>query len=536
MLRRQRRYLGLILIAGCALAAAHLLWLPQIVVDDAYISYRYALNLAHGRGLVFNPGERVEGFSNCLWVALCAAGILLDVGPVAWSRAAGAVALLSSVVLAAYLARRVSGSTPVAAGVALILASSTALCGSAVTGLETGLFTLLVTATLACVVTKRFLTASFVMGMAALTRPEGVGLCLIATGMLVLAGRRRCTYREVLRLTGPCVVMATAYVVFRLSYFGEWLPNSVLAKSAMFPLLRATGASEWPWILFNREGTSYVLEFLRYSFGVWVLFGLIPLRGGGEGRFAAVLLWATVCMGMGVAIYNFGDWMTFFRLLSPYLPALTILVVWGMANASAWVGSHYGSLGAMLAKAVAAGLVLAIAAGQFHWRRPVTWRNPDRDIAEVLAASHEPDLLAATEVLGRLGYYAPAVHLLDMAGLTDRHIARHGEPRPPFGRVDFDYVLARDPHLIMNNVAGTWIDRLDYAGFSDGYWWVDRPAWTRPAEAARMRPRFVFVRRGTLLEREFRSAFPEAVLREPRDIAVHVRLGEGAHRSSAVHH
>src|SRR5207244_12236047 len=40
--------------------------------DDAYISYRYAQNLARGNGLVFNPGERVEGYSNLLHVLLLA--------------------------------------------------------------------------------------------------------------------------------------------------------------------------------------------------------------------------------------------------------------------------------------------------------------------------------------------------------------------------------------------------------------------------------------------------------------------------------
>jgi len=37
-------------------------------LDDAYISYRYAENLARGEGLVFNHGERVEGYSNLLYV------------------------------------------------------------------------------------------------------------------------------------------------------------------------------------------------------------------------------------------------------------------------------------------------------------------------------------------------------------------------------------------------------------------------------------------------------------------------------------
>src|SRR5512135_2995012 len=34
--------------------------------DDAMISMRYAWNLSHGQGLVWNPGERVEGYTNLL--------------------------------------------------------------------------------------------------------------------------------------------------------------------------------------------------------------------------------------------------------------------------------------------------------------------------------------------------------------------------------------------------------------------------------------------------------------------------------------
>src|SRR5262245_42468042 len=46
-------------------------------VDDAYISFRYARNLAHGLGLVYNEGERIEGYTNFLWTVLLAGGIKL---------------------------------------------------------------------------------------------------------------------------------------------------------------------------------------------------------------------------------------------------------------------------------------------------------------------------------------------------------------------------------------------------------------------------------------------------------------------------
>ena len=52
-------------------------WSVHPQLDDAYISYRYALNLVEGRGLVFNPGEYVEGYTNLLWTLLVAGGLAL---------------------------------------------------------------------------------------------------------------------------------------------------------------------------------------------------------------------------------------------------------------------------------------------------------------------------------------------------------------------------------------------------------------------------------------------------------------------------
>ena len=44
-----------------------LLFAPLRIIDDAYISFRYALNLRLHHELVFNLGERVEGITNLLW-------------------------------------------------------------------------------------------------------------------------------------------------------------------------------------------------------------------------------------------------------------------------------------------------------------------------------------------------------------------------------------------------------------------------------------------------------------------------------------
>ncbi|PIV81991.1 hypothetical protein COW53_01325, partial [bacterium CG17_big_fil_post_rev_8_21_14_2_50_64_8] len=59
------------------------------VVDDAFISFRYAANLVAGHGLAFNPGEAVEGYSNLLWVLLVATGLKVGLPALLWARILG---------------------------------------------------------------------------------------------------------------------------------------------------------------------------------------------------------------------------------------------------------------------------------------------------------------------------------------------------------------------------------------------------------------------------------------------------------------
>ncbi|MCG8406017.1 MAG: hypothetical protein MI923_12545 [Phycisphaerales bacterium] len=516
--RSQRHRLGLIFIFSCALVAAHVVWLPRIVVDDAFISYRYARNLVDGYGLAFNPGEHVEGYSNFLWVLLTAAGLLWQLEPVSWTRALGVTALMGSVLVAVYLARRLTNSNRAALAVAVILSASTALCGSAMAGLETGLYTLLITAAVTCAARNRPGCASLLIGLGAITRPEGLGVWVIAVFSLVLIRGRHHRWRDVLKLTFPCLLIFTSLVVFRLGYFGHWMPNSVQAKSVMLPLLRKTDLTGWPGLLFNDDGIRYVGDYIRYTFGFWLLIALVPAARSVQHRWIAVFMLGTSAMGVAVAVYNFGDWMTSFRLLTPYLPMTTVLVVWGMSDVLAWLRERGRSGWEAPCRVVFAAAVLYCAAGQFQWRRPVVSRNPDAELAAALNASSEAaGLLAATDVLGRLSYHADQIRVLDMAGLTDEHIARNGRPSPPFGRTDFNYVLSRRPDFIMNNVRTAWARHLDKADFVEGYWWVDCPRWTRPRDAA-ARPRFVFIRRGSVLETEFRARFPSATFRLPCEI------------------
>ncbi len=67
-------------VAAVAAGVAHAIAL-RWTADDAYLSFRYAEQWVHGHGLVFNPGERVEGYTNFLWTAWCALGMRLGLPP-----------------------------------------------------------------------------------------------------------------------------------------------------------------------------------------------------------------------------------------------------------------------------------------------------------------------------------------------------------------------------------------------------------------------------------------------------------------------
>jgi hypothetical protein len=135
-------------IAGWVAAAMLLLlnaayYLPLSIDDDPYISYRYAWNLLNGDGLVWNPGEHFQGYSNFLWVILNAAisgvaGGFLDASRLISAVSAAAVALTAWAVFRRESDHLVRNLFPVL--FAVLLATCSPLVRYAVTGWEMMLF------------------------------------------------------------------------------------------------------------------------------------------------------------------------------------------------------------------------------------------------------------------------------------------------------------------------------------------------------------------------------------------------------------
>ncbi len=243
--------------------------------DDMMISMTYARNLAQGHGLVWNPGgERVEGFSNPLWVGLMALFHLLPIAenwislPVQIS---GGIFFIASLLVLRKVAQQVA---PGAARVALLAVFLTAfyypLSNWSLLGLEVSLLLLVVNAAmwmaLRTLESGRFSRALYLlMGVATLVRVDAAVTYLTIWGLLVWfdkANRRRHL------LEGGLVLglFIGGQSVARKLYYGEWVPNTYTLKVEGLPL----------WALLRR-GVIVSWNFFKAMFLPLAVFPLTVL-------------------------------------------------------------------------------------------------------------------------------------------------------------------------------------------------------------------------------------------------------------------
>jgi tetratricopeptide (TPR) repeat protein len=449
-----------LLLVLCGLLALHALHFFQ-PVDDAFISFRYAENLAAGRGPVFNPGERVEGYSNFLWVVILAACRLLGAG-IPWSALfLGLVLSLASILVAARVSRGIHPSEK-SAGLpaALFLAASPVVAMWAGGGMEVPLFSLLA-----------LLSSDFWMVerggaklpwrwplaacLAAMARPDGILLFVIALGWGLFAspGGGDGRWRRTMADLGMFAIPAVPYFLWRWIYYGAFLPNTYYAKVNYDAAVLTHGLQYLSWFLLDCGG------------GVIALGALLAIRPRDER--VSLLLW----QGAGFTAYVLllgGDGYAYSRFLVPVAVLLAPAAEFGYRRA--WRGlsdrripalGRIPALPALLLLAAAAGGAAGSFAGADHqnYRMGVESENRRRAIGEWLRGAAQPGSLIALNPIGMIPYLS-GLPTLDLLGLTDAHIARSGERVTNLvlfahNRCDPRYVLGRRPAYLILGQATT---------------------------------------------------------------------------------
>lgn len=458
-----------LLVLPLAMAARY--W---FVCDDAYIAFRFVRNLVDGYGLVFNPGERVEGYTSFLWVVQLAAvwkvlglrpEVVAPVMSLGWT-------LVTGLGLVALAERTPSRPRRGVALVALLWwATNRSVWVWSTSGLEERQFTGLLTWAVVMLSSvergeRGALLGSALVGLAALTRPEAylIGPILLCCAAAEAWRVGALSPRRLGAVFGPAGLLVVTHVLWRRSYYGEWLPNTYYAKNV-------------------RDWWDAGLQYLGYAAIEHALWVILPLAAVGTvARWKVrdttpLWMWAWAIPSYLHLAKIGGDHFEF-RMFDELWPPLYVVAADGLM---ALVG-HYGVMFGLMAVVIDGwGLALPLAHDQLAFARsgrsetvkmqvqptpeavpwlgyalPIPWMLGTYNRIEAAIVSHsvairhrehqafanlmrgkyaryerveqrdffQPDAVAGESSIGIYGYYLPGMTLIDLRGLCDWTIAR----------------------------------------------------------------------------------------------------------------
>lgn len=405
MLSRAARIALLIaFLIGCARAIDRA-WL----CDDSFISFRYARNLVEGKGLVYNEGERVEGYTNLLWTLLIAGALKGGVEPEPASKTGGILCWLAlAAVLAVHAARR--RRLPFAAAAVLLMDDwQTWATG----GLETSLFALLSAAGVLLAdgpgSARRAALAGLLLALAVATRPDGV--LFAAVGVLACALAHRA---YLIALLAPLVAGGAALVAFKLAYYGELLPTAFHSKSALRP--------------YYGQGLIYAALFVQKNWFLVPLAAAAAVAGRAPRESRAPV---AACLLFGLYVIHSGGDFMFARRLLPAVPFLLVALEEMLAAIphEAVRGGLYalGLLGACLPCNVFAGAddrIFGIANEPAFYPREYVEMRKAQAHAAAQALAGAPVRTMFEGGMCMFGYYSRLPYLVEATGLTQYTLAR----------------------------------------------------------------------------------------------------------------
>jgi len=325
---------------GLAVALAGLcyhVWVYRFLTDDAFISFRYARNLARGAGLVFNAGydeQPVEGYTNFLWVVLLAGFARLGAAPEQMANVISAAAGGSLWLLVFGFCLRNpprKGHEWLLLTAPFFLAATRSYAVWCTSGLETRLFELLVVSAVIVTIGElqrppedrrgRFCWSGLLFGLAALTRPDAILIfaSVLAARVAYEGNTRRLSIRHLAMVVLPFAVLVGGHLLFRLVYYGDWLPNTFYAKVA---------TRGW-WSMGLTYAAGMAVEYCMWLWVPALAGGIVAdVRGG---RAAVPLVFgATIVPHLAYVTAIGGDHFEY-RMLDLYLPLSFMLVYDGLA-------------------------------------------------------------------------------------------------------------------------------------------------------------------------------------------------------------
>jgi len=459
MLVRQRLPAAVIAIAGAmAVTSVDAAGYLRHYADDAYITLRYARYFAAGQGPVWNPGERVEGYTDFLWMALIAALHKLGADLVDASLWLSYASMLAVFVIAwriwALWADEEGGELAQPAVLAmtlLLIALNDSLAFWGFSGLETGMAAALLTLTAYLFIREsrgaRVPWSALAAAAAAMTRPEMMLVAAVTGGFTLREAAERRDGGSLGRLALWCAMFAAAYGTYfawRYSYYGQLFPNTYYAKMGTSSDFANRGMG-----YVHAYGMSYLFVPFIMGTAALVFAGAKGMRRDAQYVLAVIAAWAFAVIMEG------GDAFAHGRFLAPVVPLTYAAGVAGLTIVLSRAIPQRRQLAAvgLLTAALAA---LALARGSADPTVPADRhaRDEREALGRLLHAEVPAGYTVAVYASGAVPYFSQT-RALDLLGLTDETIAHSTVPN--FGKgiaghekynIPYTLTVAR-PELIM---------------------------------------------------------------------------------------
>lgn len=434
-------WIGYLLLAMALLSHFLLVYHFDFTQDDALITFRYAANYLDGQGLVYNIGERVEGYTNFLWTILMILGGRLGLDFIKFSQVLGVACGLGTIFILFFMAQLVlpdlsRARRMIMAGICcFVLGSVYSFAYWTIAGLETAAFSFTVLSALYFYLRRSVLTIPALV-LATLLRPEGGLVFFFILLYEIISNRTLTRYAVLIFIT--YAVFLLPHASFKLTYYGSLLPNPFYAKTSFNILqvvhgLEYTGQFFWHYLAAGLFIVPVLIFFRRMS---------LPLR--------TVVLFLLVYT-LYITLIG-GDVLKVHRFFVPLFPLYALVVIIGLyelfKNKVAFVA------------AVVALLVWQLYIPRDHVN---TFHTTEKGLAlkmilliNNLLANDQTDFSVAASTIGMLGYKLRGHDVIDMLGLTDSTIARH--PEPPIEGLEStwkemqynsSYLLSRRPDYII---------------------------------------------------------------------------------------
>ncbi len=427
--------------AGLVAYALHEWW----TTDDALITFRYVQNFASGHGLVYNPGERVEGFSSFLFVLFLAPFQLLHLDLFVVANLLGIAASVVELILVLAIVRRVTRSPALVGLAGVLFASDRIVTVWSTGGLETSVQGALVTALIAVVLLRPAVSGAIAAGALclalAVNRPEGALYFPLYLAWLVLA-RRAQAGPALARAANVFLPGVALLLVARFLYYNELLANPFRAKVA--GVSTADLGAGYLHYFAMRVGWTSIPALAWVAVAGVAIWGVVrrdraisaTTADAPVGPAIALAVVVVVVVAQLAAVFVMGgDYMCDFRFCRPIIGPLVLAVACAFALAPrnavvvvvafAFVAAHGWR------QYLGVGVFSDAPPAPAHKQRLAVSRDMADEYHDALLVFAEPSDTQLVDKSGFMGF-GHRMRTIDATGLLSREIERDFYPREDF--------------------------------------------------------------------------------------------------------